>query len=161
MFQSLPYRFRWDTTDRVYRFVPDLVLLQHGEADSRAGTSGSEDRARFSKPVAVFRNNGVGVRIVAALSTGRRSEANQPMFDALIEMATEDLSIRVEPDTDRLAGALRYDGCQFSVAGLEAAGELWVSLITSSVIYTSFKVLQSPSELELLRRRCCGDTRGG
>ena len=102
------------------------LLWQQGEADAQQHTGEAEYRKHFLAMLAAIRRQGVDAPIYVARATRcdkiRASEALRRAQAGLHDPAA---GIRAGPDTDTLGFAERYDGCHFSVEGLEKAADLW------------------------------------
>lgn len=103
----------------------DLVLWQHGETDARDQTSVETYRRDFRRLLTRLRASGVEAPIMAALSTRCRQYDGRAIRQALLTESDNSRDVMPGPDTDRLEGGLRVDGCHFSAEGLDAAARLW------------------------------------
>lgn len=115
---------------RQHGFIPDFVLWQQGEADTKAGTTQAKYRERFDTLVALLRAGGILAPVVAALSTRCHNNGSNAIRSAIETSAASNSSIRIGPDTDILSGSLRADNCHFSAKGLQVVSQLWQAVIT-------------------------------
>lgn len=114
---------------------PHLVLWQQGEADAHIGTPTANYEADLRRLAALLQGQGVHVPMLLALSTRCRSEANLPVRDAVVRAIRQNRQMLPGPDTDTLDTlAMRHDGCHFSVAGMDAAAQLWAQSIATALI---------------------------
>lgn len=120
-------------THRQYGFTPDLILWQQGEGDTLAGTTRAKYRQHFDALISLMRDHGISAPVLAALSTHCRGNASTTIRNALIEAAKSSSNVYIGPDTDRLTGAMRLDGCHFSAKGLQAAADLWLDTILTTI----------------------------
>ncbi|HXE39456.1 MAG TPA: hypothetical protein VN639_13370 [Azonexus sp.] len=113
--------------------VVDLVIWQQGEADAREGTTAVAYRGDFLKLRSVLRANGVVAPVMAALSTRCKAFSGDAVRQALSDMVGEQNDVWMGPDTDKLLGDARIDGCHFSIKGLDEAAKLWANAIQSAI----------------------------
>jgi hypothetical protein len=106
------------------------LLWHQGESDAALGTSQEDYERRFLAMLKAIRELGVHAPAFVALATRCGDyRPNGTIRAAQRGVARPSLGIFPGPDTDRLDGELRYDGCHFSDAGLEAHAELWLRVI--------------------------------
>lgn len=109
---------------------PDAVLWQQGEADARAGTNVADYSKGLDRLADIIEGLGSRVPIFLARSTICRSSQSADIRSAVESKVLDRWMFRLGPDTDMLVGeALRYDGCHFSVRGLDAAAKMWIDSI--------------------------------
>lgn len=114
---------------RQHGFIPELVLWQQGEADTKAGTTRAKYVERFGEFVAILRERGISATIVVALSTRCRNDGSDQVRAAIKAVAAADPRIKLGPDTDTLTGLMRLDQCHFSATGQRAAADLWLAAL--------------------------------
>lgn len=123
---------------RRHGFTPDAILWQQGEADARAGTSTSEYMRDFQQLAALLRTHGITAPILAALSTRCRNAGSNSVRTAIEQLAHNDSSIKIGPDTDLLTEThFRHDGCHFSESGIEESANAWTSIIKTLLSTTA------------------------
>ncbi|SBT09908.1 hypothetical protein ACCAA_80011 [Candidatus Accumulibacter aalborgensis] len=126
--------------------LPDFVLWQQGEADSRAGTSSDDYAERLDRLAALLHEAGAKAPIILALSTICRSAPNDAIRRAITAKASADRRFRLGPDTDVLAGeGFRRDGCHFTSDGLISAAKMWAVSINAEVSRSMPPVRQAPT----------------
>lgn len=108
---------------------PSRVLWQHGEADTRQGTSAQDYMAGFEIVRAAMRSAGVDAPVLMARSTVCRRGDGRAVKEAVEQLAARHADVWPGPDTDTLQGADRPQGCHFSRAGLDKAAQLWADAI--------------------------------
>jgi hypothetical protein len=111
---------------------PSRVLWQHGEADTRQGTSTQDYMAGFEAVLATLRSGGVDAPVLMARSTVCRRGDGRAVKEAVAQLAAHHADLWPGPDTDLLQGADRPQGCHFSRAGLDKAAGLWADAIMQS-----------------------------
>lgn len=119
---------------KTFGFVPEFILWQQGEADARNGMSSAVYKIKLENLNAyIHQELGENTTMIVARSTRCRNEGSEEIRNAVLESALKGQGIVLGPDTDKLIGELRIDGCHFSLAGLKAASSLWASVIISNV----------------------------
>lgn len=111
----------------------DLVLWQQGEADARDGTLVTAYRNDFLKLRSILRESGVEAPVMLAKSTRCRGEISTEVRSAIDVLVSEYDDVWMGPDTDKLQGVSRIDGCHFSEQGLDAAARMWAEAINSAL----------------------------
>lgn len=113
--------------------VVDLVIWQQGEADARDGTTAATYRGDFLKLRSALRAHGVEAPLMVALSTRCKAFSGDAVRQALSDLVGEQNDVWMGPDTDKLLGDARIDGCHFSIKGLDEAAKLWANAIQSAI----------------------------
>jgi carbohydrate esterase-like sialic acid-specific acetylesterase len=104
------------------------VVWHQGESDATRGTPPDVYRAQLQELVTLLRAK-TGAKVFVSRATICGSSPNaaiRTMQQAVIDGSADALE---GVDTDQLGAGWRYDGCHFSTAALERAGELWADLI--------------------------------
>ncbi len=104
---------------------PTVILWQHGENDTRAGTSVEVYAAGLQHLRSQLDALGLTAPLVAARSTRCRHGQGELVREAIDKAAQANPRILVGPDFDDLAGDYRIADCHFSAAGAQAAGDRW------------------------------------
>lgn len=109
---------------------PDFVLWQQGESDARLGTPVTQYARKLQQLADHLGQAGIHAPILLARSTVCRSAPAESMRQAILDLIRTDARFVAGPDTDALdAEWARRDGCHFSVAGLNAAAQLWAQAL--------------------------------
>lgn len=120
---------------RTRKAMPDLVLLQLGEADAMRGTDAAAFRSGLLALSGVLQATGSSAPLIVARSTVCRSAPSVALRGAVTDAARSNSRIRIGPDTDSLrVAADRVDGCHFSQAGLRSAALLWAASIRGALL---------------------------
>lgn len=127
-------------------FRPDLVLWQQGEADARQGTSKDAYESGMERLRQHLRHAGVTAPIVLARSTRCRNDGGNAIVQAQAQLVRRHPDLRLGPDTDGLAGAMRVNDCHFSIAGLQAAARLWAETLAPLVGSADVRPPQRPGQ---------------
>jgi hypothetical protein len=117
----------------------DGVFWQQGEAEANlTELAASQYRAQLGALFADFRQYGVYCPIFVTRSSICEGPAPHPFKNhAAIRQAQHEVvdlsrAIVAGPDTDRISGAGRSDGCHFSAEGIRQAASLWLESIEGS-----------------------------
>jgi len=122
-------------TDRVKSMkalglLPQVILWQQGEADSRMGTTGEAYKVGLDRLAAALTQAGSDAPIVTAYSTVCHSTPAANIRTAITAQSTQKSRFKVGPDTDSLNDAtMRFDKCHFSAHGLDHAAALWAKAL--------------------------------
>lgn len=126
----------------------DLVLWQQGEADARNGTSSESYRRDFRRFVLSLRALGVDAPVMVAMSTRCRQYPGAAVRQALRGLGEDGRDVLPGPDTDSLAGDMRFDDCHFSEAGLDAAASLWAERLHAYFAAPASRPATKPRAIE-------------
>lgn len=109
---------------------PDLVLWQQGESEARQETAAPRYAEQLQTLAAQLAHAGVHAPILLARSTVCKSGPNAWLTQAIQGLIESDARFAAGPDTDSLTAPwARPDGCHFSLAGLDAAAQMWGQII--------------------------------
>lgn len=116
---------------RIAGLMPNAVLWQQGEADTRLGTTREAYRKHFSSLVNRLREAGVSSPIFVARSTYCRGNGHGIIARTQMALPAEIPGVFAGPDMDNLAKYPRSDGCHLALEGLNAAAQTWNEILFS------------------------------
>jgi Carbohydrate esterase, sialic acid-specific acetylesterase len=111
------------------------ILWQQGEAEANQPCTepdGSLWSANFTKIASAIRSHGVDAPIYVAQSTICRGERSELIRNAQRAVVRPDDGVFSGPDLDLIGVDRRWDGCHFSVSGMESAADLWLEAVMAS-----------------------------
>lgn len=122
---------------------PDLVLLQHGEADAKSGTPPQRYVEQLAVLAHTLERSDVRVPIMLALSTRCRSMPSVAYHQALRALAGQDKRFVIGPDTDTDTDVQldRTGGCHWSLSGRDRVAALWSTAISAQRTRPTTKAL--------------------
>lgn len=112
-------------------FTVKAVIWQQGEADMLAGTDSSAYQAGLERLGKTLQRHGIDAPLYLARSTYCRQLGSGAIRRSIQDYLATNTgpSLQPGPDTDRLLGEDRYDGCHFSRLGLRKAADLWAEVL--------------------------------
>jgi peptidoglycan/LPS O-acetylase OafA/YrhL len=107
------------------------VVWQQGEADMLAGTDSSAYQAGLDALRKTLQRHSIDAPLYLAQSTYCRQLGSGAIRRSIQDYlaANTGRGFQPGPDTDRLLGEDRYDGCHFSRLGLWKAAALWAAVL--------------------------------
>jgi hypothetical protein len=111
------------------------ILWQQGEAEanlSYGGNIAAEWMEEFQKIANIIRNEQVAAPIYVAQATICHGGRSEVIRGAQMAVVRPEQGIFAGPDLDVLGAEHRWDGCHFSVSGMEKAADLWLEAIAAS-----------------------------
>jgi peptidoglycan/LPS O-acetylase OafA/YrhL len=106
--------------------APAAVLWQQGEADAQIGTTAEDYVASFTELMEILKAGGINAPVLVAQSTYCRTDGHGVIARAQRRAIAQTPGAFPGPDTDRLRGDRRKDGCHFSQQGLDESSRLWL-----------------------------------
>lgn len=110
------------------------ILYQQGEAEAAVQSTVADGKTweeNFLKIAASLRYHGLTAPIYVSQCTVCRNQPNPIIRGAQRAVVRPEDGILPGPDTDVIGIDQRWDGCHFSIAGLDKAAELWFDAIVS------------------------------
>jgi hypothetical protein len=111
------------------------ILWQQGEAEANLSCGeniAAEWMEEFQKIATMIRNEKVDAPIYVAQATICHGGRSEIIRGAQVAVVRPEQGIFAGPDLDVLGAEHRWDGCHFSVSGMEKAADLWLEAIAAS-----------------------------
>jgi hypothetical protein len=113
------------------------ILWQQGEAEANLSCGeniAAEWMEEFHKIANIIRNEHVDAPIYVAQATICHGGRSEIIRGAQMAVVRPEQGIFAGPDLDVLGAKYRWDGCHFSVSGMDKAADLWLEAIAASKV---------------------------